>query len=1201
MKPTTVSSIPSTVVGVTASVAAVTLWPHAALAQSVTLDGSLGSGQLIRQGTTTIVPQLVGQTAGINLFHSFGQLSLSQPERLQFTLNSGSTVQNIISRVTGGNPSQINGTIQAPTNVNLFLINPSGIIFGRNARLNVTGSFVASTASGLEFGDLGRFTVQDSKAPTALLTVRPTALLYNQLGQQPVQSIQVNSRRTVLEMSPLLRIPLPTLTGLQVGQGRSLLLAGGAVNLNGGVLRAGGGHIGLTGLTGSGRLPLLWSNDVPRLATPNGLPADITFATGNTALEGARLSVQGNRSARVTPDIWVEGRNVTGDRPQIWTDSGTHNSGNVFLNARDVFQFDNADFKTIGGSTTSGTNARSGDVVLRARLLQLNNTTIQANTNSAGNGGNITLRADDRLLLSDRTALNNSSNNAGTGDAGNMLLYAGRAIELRDTNLTSVANQVASVGQQAGSGGNIRLETPGTVSIVGQPGSGFGVINVQTDGAGNAGGIAIWADRSVLIDGARLSTAATATGIALGNPGEIQITTGQFTLTNGANLTLTTNLGQGGNLRLRADTAQLQGNSTISVSNDGAGSAGNVLLHARDLFLGDRSQITARTTQGSGGNLILTIANRLQLQNGSSLSANNEGTGSAGNVRVQSGELFLGDRSQITARAIQGNGGHLNLNIARTLNLSGDSRIAASNEGIGSAGNVRLRAGSAMLDNRSQITARAIRGNGGSINLVIDRLLNLQGSSSISASNEGTGFAGNIRLQAEDVSLGDRSQIAASAARGNGGNIDLNVDNGMALQTGSSISVNNDGAGTAGNAFLQTRNLFLGNGSQITARAAQGDGGNLNLNIDNLSELQRGSSISVNNEGDGPAGNILLRARNLTLGDRSQITARAAQGNGGNINLDIDNLLELQQGSGIITDAIVNRRLATLATTAASRAQTVRSAGNIAVQAAHVEVRDRSQISARAPQGNGGNITMGIQDFLFLRQTSAILADATTADSRATGNGGNITIQPRTGVNSAPAFIVADGNANNNIVARANQGSGGNITLNSSGIFGFEQGRSGSGGSTNVIDASSDAGPQGTVRILNPDADPSRGLTELPADVTDTANQIARTCPTPGTAARSSAFTVSGRGGLPVSPTDPLTASAGAANWVGLDTPEASGQSMTGSSRNLTPPDTQAATIPVEAQGWVRAADGRVRLVAPGGGGMAVANCSTQTQSLPLQ
>ncbi len=1091
MKPTTVSSIPSTVVGVTASVAAFTLWPHSTLAQSVTLDGSLGAGQLIRQGTTTVVPQSVGQTAGINLFHSFGQLSLSQPERLQFTLNAGSNVQNIISRVTGGNPSLINGTIQAPTNVNLFLINPSGIIFGRNARLNVTGSFVASTASGLEFGDLGRFTVQDPKAATTLLTVRPTALLYYQLGQQPVQSIQVNSRRTVLELSPLLRIPLPTLTGLQVGQGRSLLLAGGAVNLNGGVLRAEGGHIGLTGLSGSGSIPLLWSNDAPRLAVPNGIPADITFATGNTALEGARLSVQGNRSPTVTPDIRVEGRNVTGDRPQFWTDSGTHNSGNIFLNVRDALQLHNANFKTIGGSTTSGTNARSGDVVLRARLLQLNNTTIQANTNSAGNGGNITLRADDRLRLSDRTALNNSSNNAGTGDAGNMLLYAGRAIELRDTNLTSVANQVASVGQQAGSGGNIRLETPGTVSIVGQPGSGFGVVNVQTDGAGNAGGIAIRADRSVLIDGARLSTTATATGIALGNPGEIQITTGQLTLTNGANLTLTTNLGQGGNLRLRADTAQLRGNSTISVSNEGTGSAGNVVLNARDLLLRDRSQITAR----------------------------------------------------------------------------------------------------------------AIRGNGGSINLVIDRLLNLQGNSRISASNEGTGFAGNIRLQAEDVSLGDRSQIAASAARGNGGNIDLNIDNRVALQTGSSISVNNDGSGTAGNAFLQASNLFLGNGSQITARAAQGDGGNLNLDIDNLSELQRGSSISVNNEGDGPAGNILLRSRNLTLGDRSQITARAAQGNGGNINLDIDNLLELQQGSGIITDAIVNRRLATLAMSAASRAQTVRSAGNIAVQAAHVEVRDRSQISARAPQGDGGNITMGIQDFLFLRQNSAILADATTADSRATGNGGNITIQPRTGVNSAPAFIVADGNANNNIIARANQGSGGNITLNSSGIFGFEQGRSGSGGNTNVIDASSDAGPQGTVRILNPDADPSRGLTELPADVTDAANQIARTCPTPGTAARSSAFTVSGRGGLPASPTDPLTATPERTRWVTLNSMEASGQTAISAPRNSAENtlNSQSSAVPVEAHGWVREADGRVRLVAPGGGGGAVASCSTQTQSLPLQ
>src|SRR5579864_7785572 len=124
-------------------------------AAQVVLDGKFGTSGALA-GPNYAITAAMGLTKGNNLFHSFTQFDLKAGDVATFS--GPANIQNILSRVTGGNPSSINGTIRSDiAGANFFLINPSGIVFGPNAAVDVSGSFAATTANYLKLADGARF------------------------------------------------------------------------------------------------------------------------------------------------------------------------------------------------------------------------------------------------------------------------------------------------------------------------------------------------------------------------------------------------------------------------------------------------------------------------------------------------------------------------------------------------------------------------------------------------------------------------------------------------------------------------------------------------------------------------------------------------------------------------------------------------------------------------------------------------------------------------------------------------------------------------------------------------------------------------------------------------------------------------------------------------------------------------------------
>jgi len=822
------------------------LLPSGAIAQ-ILPDNTLGSE------SSRTVPDTInnlpsdrisgGATRGSSLFHSWREFNIGEGRGAYFENPSGIT--NIFSRVTGGNQSNILGTLGVLGKANLFLINPKGIVFGPNARLDVRGSFLAATAESIVFNNGVEFSSANPQGAPLLTVNIPVGLRFR---DTPGAIVNASSVTQLIEGTTL---PV----GLAVPPGQTLALVGGDVIFNNGFASAFSGNIQL----GSVASPGLVRFNI----TPLGLDLDYTNVTYFGKIELSGLSAV-TASGPGGGAIALRGGNVIlRDRSSLVSDTiGSMDGRGIKIEAARFSLLDRAFL----ASTTSGSGAGGPIEIRTSENIELKGigfedfrrrfldpgaaqqqpdvadrqSGIFTGTLGAGKGGEIALDTK-RLTMREGSVIFNPT--VGTGEGGGVTIRASESVEINASGLLTPTFN-------SGTAGGIAIET-GQLSV-----TDGALVSPSTFGAGNSGNLIVRASDSVILARGRRGDSPLNTGLATnsiggtGRAGNIEINTRSLRVETGASISSSSGLiagerlipegGPGGNITVNAkDSVFVIGSTAYPIESP----------------IPAQSLIAAGTLgSGKGGDVTLN-ARRLIVRDGGSIQTSTQGTGQGGNLTVTTSESV-----EIVGTITEGSSSSI------ISTASGDFQVLnffGEEFPFGAGGNLSIATGRLSLRDRAVVNVQSWgTGAAGSINVVADSIaLNSQGR--IAAFNIFGGIGGNINLRSRDIQLRGNSQINTYGSAADSGKITLNSD------------------------------LLVGrNNSDITAFAfgAEGDpspaGGRLNVNVPNILGFATATNEQVNRrfesiyeknggQGVGVEGSLTSLLPTSDIADLSQDSAPA--------------------------------------------------------------------------------------------------------------------------------------------------------------------------------------------------------------------------------------------------------------------------------------------------------------------------------------
>jgi filamentous hemagglutinin family protein len=843
-----------------------------------------------------------GAIRGSNIFHSFSEFNIKDGQRVYFSNPLG--INNILGRVTGNNLSNILGTLGVNGNANLFIINPNGMIFGKNASLDVGSSFYATTASSIKFGEQGEFSATNPQAPEPLLTINPSAFFFKE--QTNPGSIINQSRVTKTVQGT------PT-DGLQVPNGQTLLLLGGNVTIDDGRLIARGGRVEIGAVGGTGSIGL---NQNGSLNFPDTIKrADIEFNNRASA----------NRSG---------------------IDVRSNNGGDIGITANNITLRSGSQLRAGIASSLGSKESLGGDLIVNAtgEVRMTGDDTRMANDireNAIGKAGNIKLKTNS-LVVTDGAQL--SSSTFGIGDGGNVVITAERVLlsgaRADERGASAIYSRVERPAK--GNGGTVQILTKVLEVNNGAE------ISSQTNGNGSAGNIFIEASERAKFDGSSpsgqffsgaYSAFNNVAPDAEGKGGDINIITNFLSVINDGLLSASTfGKGGAGSININTEHLLIDNQGLIAAITAGVGNAGSIDIKAKQLLVqNSRLAIGANTySRGDAGNISIETGNMSVIN--SQIGSITFARGNAGSIKVRATDS-VEISGKIVNRKIEnpaglfaqvniggrGRGGNMVVE-AKRLSVSNGGKVQVATFGQGDAGTLFIRASDIEIFNTpgfNNLFATGInsgveidpdetkvlpRGKGGELRIETERL-SVRNGATVSSATYGEGNAGPLQIRAlESIEVigkspdgNFKSQITASVApnaRGNGGELKLETGK-MIVRDGGEVTVSNLGTGIAGNLEIQARFVDVDNQGIITATNFAENGGNIILQIQDLLLMRRGGKISTNagtNRTGGDGGDIDINAKFIVAppNDNSDITANAFEGSGGKVTINANGIFGLK-------------------------------------------------------------------------------------------------------------------------------------------------------------------------------------------------------------------------------------------------------------------------------------------------------------------